>query len=99
MALFDTHVHYNLEPLTSGQPQPFLRLNSDINLDKSWLDHAKTALNAGVEFSLIPGTNLETSQLAVHQVAESRNFIGRIQHRPRQLSTLRLAFIQKNLII
>lgn len=50
MPLFDTHCHYNLEPLTAA-----------------WQNHWQQSRSAGVNKSLVVGTTLATSQLALKQ--------------------------------
>ena len=52
--IFDTHCHYNLEPLS-----------------ENWQTHWQEANQAGVLASLIVGTSLETSQLAVTQATSN----------------------------
>ncbi|KUK79724.1 MAG: YabD [Microgenomates bacterium 39_7] len=63
--IFDTHCHYNLEPLYSGKAQFFSNDQVDELGGRNWNDHWKTAGQNGVVASLVAGTDLKASQLAV----------------------------------
>lgn len=55
MQIFDTHCHYNLEPLFSDNEQQ----------PNKWLDHWQTAQKNGVRKSAVVGTDLSSCQLAL----------------------------------
>jgi len=65
MKIVDTHCHYNLEPLYSGDPSHFSLETGNPLLKMTWQDHWKQAQNHGVVGSVVVGTTLETSQQAV----------------------------------
>ena len=63
--IFDTHCHYNLEPLFSGKEQFFSKKHMDQCIGLGWKDHWQKAQKNGVLASLIAGTDLQSSQLAI----------------------------------
>lgn len=65
MPLFDTHCHYNLEPLTTD-----------------WQNHWQQARAAGVSKSLIVGTTLTTSQLALQQAQKETDLYASLGIHP-----------------
>lgn len=69
MTIIDTHTHYNLEPLFSGQPSHFdiKRMAPLKNL--GWQDHWQQAQQHGIIKSVVVGTQFETCHLAleIHQ--------------------------------
>lgn len=68
MRCFDTHCHYNLEPLYSGEPSHFdLKPDSPL-LQSHWSTHWQTAQEKGVRGGIVVGTDLTSSQkaLAIH---------------------------------
>ncbi len=65
MRCFDTHCHYNLEPLFSGQPSHFRIKPADPILTKNWQRHWETARQKGVLGGLVVGADLESSKRAL----------------------------------
>jgi TatD DNase family protein len=66
MPLFDTHCHYNLEPLYSGDTSdPWLQRFKLPETYPNWQSHWESAKNAGVGKSVVVGTEISTSKLAL----------------------------------
>ncbi len=65
MKIFDTHCHYNLEPLYSGQVGSFSVEQISNTQRTNWQQYWQQAQNSNVTAALIPGTNLKSSQKAV----------------------------------
>lgn len=65
MSIFDTHCHYNLEPLFSGKPWIFSEKQLAPIASMNWQTHWQKAQQAGVIASLVVGAGLESSQKAV----------------------------------
>lgn len=76
MKIFDTHCHYNLEPLYSGQPGYFSNQQLKTIQGMSWKDHWLQAQEKGVVASLVPGTNAKTSQLALEIAQTDSNLLA-----------------------
>ena len=66
MKIIDSHCHYNLEPLYSGRKENEENLQAS---ETTWSSHWQRAQEMGVCGSLIVGTNLHTSQLALEIAA------------------------------
>jgi TatD DNase family protein len=63
--IFDTHCHYNLEPLYSGKAEFFNESKTNEIAQLTWLDHWQQAQEAGVAASLVAGTDLASSKRAI----------------------------------
>lgn len=70
MPIIDTHCHYNLEPLWSGQAAHFKIKEQHPLLFQNWQQHWQNAQKVQVTHSLVVGADLITSQKAV-QIAQS----------------------------
>lgn len=101
MPIFDTHCHYNLEPLYSGQAFCFKVKEEDPVLKMSWQDHWKKAQEKGITKSIVVGPGIKSSQKAI-EIAEAEinlyaavgihperaNKINDIQNALKELATL-----------
>lgn len=72
--LLDTHCHYNLEPLYSGQARFFSDSKTKEIGQLTWHDHWQEAQEAGVKASLVAGTNLSSSKRAI-EVAQQEKML------------------------
>lgn len=74
--IIDTHCHYNLEPLYSAQTPT------------SWQEHWQRAQQSGVVASLIVGTAVATSQLAIELAATDPRLKASIGIHPYRVAEL-----------
>ena len=65
MKIIDTHCHYNLEPLYSGNPFCFKVKDNDPVLKMNWQDHWQNSQNKGIVASIVVGPGLKSSQKAI----------------------------------
>jgi TatD DNase family protein len=70
MPIFDTHCHYNLEPLFS-----------EVN---GWQFHWQNAQSRGVTHSVVVGTSPETSQIALDISAQEKNLYASVGIHPTE---------------
>ena len=83
MPIFDTHCHYNLEPLYSGQPFHFqLKKEDQPLLQQNWQDHWSAAQTASVKWSLIPGAGVTSSQLATKLADQDPHLLASVGIHP-----------------
>ncbi len=97
MEIFDTHCHYNLEPLYSGKPKYFSSKQFKIIQGMTWEDHWQQAQKKGVAASLIPGTNAKTSQRAVQIAQTDSNLFASAALHPSSVIELTQEELNKNL--
>lgn len=90
MPIFDTHCHYNLEPLYSGQALYFKIANDDPILQKNWRDHWLEAQKSDVKKTLIPGAGLSSSQLAVKIASQEENLYASVAIHPLRVKKIEL---------
>lgn len=73
MKIFDTHCHYNLEPLYSGKNQYF----SDQQMKQlgklTWKGHWQKAQQSGISASLVAAADVASSQKAIKIAQEEEN--------------------------
>ena len=98
MQIFDTHCHYNLEPLFSGKKQYFSSEQLKLVSDKKWQDHWDQAKLQGVVATLIPGTSLETSQQAISISQNSPKLFASIGIHPSDGVQLEFPELEKKFI-
>ena len=91
MPIFDTHCHYNLEPLYSGQILNFKIDDKDPILQKNWQDHWLEAQQQGIKKSLIPGAGLKSSQLAVEIAKTDANLYASVAVHPLRAAKIDLS--------
>lgn len=72
--IFDTHCHYNLEPLFSGKERFFSESKIKQISHLNWQDHWQQAQEAGVTANLVAGTDLESSKLAI-EIAQQEKML------------------------
>ncbi|MGD9129561.1 MAG: TatD family hydrolase [Candidatus Woesebacteria bacterium] len=86
MQIIDTHCHYNLEPLYSGQVAHF-KLNPDHALRKmTWQDHWRKAKKKGVVKSIVVGSDLNSSDKALEIASQDKNLYAAIGLHPHEAS-------------
>jgi TatD DNase family protein len=76
--IFDTHCHYNLEPLS-----------------QTWQSHWEEAQSKGVQKSIVVGTSVETSQLAVTLAQREKNLWPSVAIHPIEFNELPVATLDK----
>jgi TatD DNase family protein len=90
MPIFDTHCHYNLEPLYSGQAFCFKIDKNDSLLNKNWQDHWLEAQKNDIKKTLIPGAGLSSSQLAVKIAKQDKNLYASVAVHPLRVEKIQL---------
>ncbi|MBD3250544.1 MAG: hypothetical protein GF381_03185 [Candidatus Pacebacteria bacterium] len=70
--IFDTHCHYNLEPLYSGQPGYFNQSKLGSLAQMNWQDHWQQAQQKGIVAAVVPGTSLELTKKAI-EIAQAQS--------------------------
>jgi TatD DNase family protein len=86
--IFDTHCHYNLEPLYSGQAIYFDIDSDDPILQKKWHDHWHNAQKNGIKKTLIPGAGLGSSRLAVEIAQQEQNLYASVAIHPLRVKKI-----------
>ncbi|HPS40411.1 MAG TPA: TatD family hydrolase [Candidatus Woesebacteria bacterium] len=88
MPIIDTHCHYNLEPLYSGQPFCF-KIKADDPLTKlRWQDHWQAAQKKGVQKSIIVGPGLSSSKKALEIAATDKNLYASVGIHPERTNKI-----------
>jgi len=88
MPIIDTHCHYNLEPLYSGDPFCFkVKDNSQI-LQMSWRDHWQNAQEKGINKSIIVGPGLASSLKAVEIASADKNLYAAVGIHPERANKI-----------
>lgn len=82
MPIIDTHCHYNMEPLYSGQPFIFKLPDDDPLLTMSWQEHWQQAQAKGVIGSVVVGTMIATSDKAIAIADQDPNLLAAIGVHP-----------------
>lgn len=82
MRIIDTHCHYNMEPLFSGQPHIFDFKKNDPLLTMTWRDHWQQAQEHSIVGSVVVGTMIETSQRALDIAATDQNLLAAVGVHP-----------------
>lgn len=85
MPIIDTHCHYNLEPLYSGQASHFKIKDQDSILTQNWQNHWQKAQETGVEKSIIVGPSLAYSQKAIEIAKQDENLYATIGIHPEEI--------------
>ena len=86
LKIFDTHCHYNLEPLYSGKNGYFRQEQLKEVEEMTWQDHWQQAQAEGVKASLIAGACLESSKLAIKQASQEPNLFASVGLNPADFS-------------
>lgn len=86
--LIDTHVHYNLEPLfsnnTEKKVQVVFKEKDDKDVSETWRKHWRKAQKAGVNKSIVIGTNVVTSHVAIMVAEKEKNVFSSIGIHPTE---------------
>lgn len=90
MPIFDTHCHYNLEPLYSGQATYFKIKDDDPILQENWQSHWLEAQKNEVKKTLIPGAGLTSSQLATSIANQDKNLYASVAIHPLRVEKIKL---------
>lgn len=88
MPIIDTHCHYNLEPLYSGDPFCFDVKEGDKVLQMKWQDHLQNAQENGVNKSIIVGPGLKSSQKAIEIAATDENLFASVGIHPERANKI-----------
>lgn len=88
MQIIDTHCHYNLEPLYSGNPFCFKIKENDLILNMKWQDHWQNAQKNGVNKSIIVGPGLTSSQKAVEIASTDDNLYAAVGIHPERANKI-----------
>lgn len=88
MQIIDTHCHYNLEPLYSGDPFCFKIKEDSQILKMKWQDHWQNAQKAGVSKSIIVGPGLSSSQKAVEIASADENLYAAVGIHPERANKI-----------
>ncbi len=88
MPIIDTHCHYNLEPLYSGQVSHFKIHNQDPILTQNWQDHWQKAQETGIKKSIIVGPSLAHSQKAIEIAKQDENLYAVIGIHPEEINNV-----------
>jgi TatD DNase family protein len=88
--IFDTHCHYNLEPLYSGQPLYFKIDDKNPILRQNWQDHWLAAQKNDIKKTLIPGAGLSSSRLAVKIAKQEDNLYASVAVHPLRVEKIEL---------
>lgn len=85
MKIIDSHCHYNLEPLYSGRKEDEENQQAS---ETTWSSHWQRAQEMGVCGSLVVGTNLHTSQLALEIAATEPQLLAAVGIHPSEAVSL-----------
>ena len=83
--IFDTHCHYNLEPLYAGKTRFFSKKQLEQVSGSGWIDHWHRAQQQGVIASLVAGTSLKSSQRAIEIAQTETNLIASVAIHPEEI--------------
>ena len=95
MKVIDTHCHYNLEPLYSGQKSHFSIKDENPLLTMNWKDHWKNAVEKGVAGGVVVGSNIETSLSGLEVAKQESKIIAAIGIHPHHANDLSLEEYRK----
>lgn len=82
--IFDTHCHYNLEPLYSGKKSHFRLKDDSMLLTKNWQDHWQKAQEHGVTQAIVVGTTIESSKVALEIAQQDENLYASVGIHPTE---------------
>jgi TatD DNase family protein len=93
MKLIDTHLHYNLEPLLSGQVDDFFgkKKNAALVAKKTWQDHWQEAKKQGLILSLVVGANEASSQKALEMAQQTQGLFAAVGIHPEEAEEISLS--------
>lgn len=88
MPIIDTHCHYNLEPLYSGQSFCFKIKEDDLILKQNWRKHWQKAQEKGVVKSIVVGPGIKSSQKAIEIAEADKNLYAGIGVHPERANKI-----------
>jgi len=88
MPIIDTHCHYNLEPLYSGQVVGFKIKDEASILKKDWHDHWKKSEENGIEKSIVVGPDVKSSQKAIEIAETAENLYAAVGIHPENIDKI-----------
>lgn len=88
MLIIDTHCHYNLEPLYSGQAFCFKIKDEDPILTKNWHDHWQKAQEKDIIKSIVVGPGIKSSQKAIEIAEAEKNLYAGIGIHPERANKI-----------
>ncbi len=80
--IFDTHCHYNLEPIYSGKAEFFKPELVESIKTLNWQDHWQQAKQEGIKASLVAGADLTSSQRAIQIASQESNLFASVGINP-----------------
>lgn len=95
MQIFDTHCHYNLEPLYSGKAGFFSKDQVQAIKQKNWQIHWQQAQKQGAAGALIPGASLKNSKKAIKIASKEKNLFASTAIHPGEIAKFNPADINK----
>lgn len=97
MPLFDTHSHYNLEPLFSGQQTDLTQTKNALPQSLHWQKHWQNAQLHHIQASIIVGADLASSQTAMSIANQTPNLFAAIGLHPEEAEKFDTASLQQQL--
>lgn len=88
MKIIDTHCHYNLEPLYSGNPFCFKVKENDPVLEMKWQDHWQNSQKNNIVASIVVGPGLKSSQKAINIANTNPNLFAAIGIHPERANKI-----------
>ncbi len=88
MPIIDTHCHYNLEPLYSGQASHFKIKDQDLILKQNWQQHWQKAQACDVKKSIIVGPSLNYSQKAIEIAEQEQDLYAAVGIHPEEIDQI-----------
>lgn len=92
----DTHCHYNLEPLFSGQTSHFSLKTDDPILHANWQTHWQAASAKGVIGGIVVGADLESSKRAITINQQQARILPSVGIHPGVISEITAQFVTDN---
>ena len=88
MKIIDTHCHYNLEPLYSGNSFCFKVKENDPVLKMSWQNHWQNSKNNGIVASIVVGPGLKSSKKAIEIAGTDPHLFAAIGIHPERANKI-----------
>lgn len=88
MSIIDTHCHYNLEPLYSGQAFCFKIKEKDPVLKMCWQNHWQKAQREGIVKSIVVGPGIKSSQKAIEIAEAATNLYAAVGIHPERANKI-----------
>lgn len=88
MLIFDTHCHYNLEPLYSGQAFCFKVKEKDPILQMHWQNHWQKSKKEGIAKSIVVGPGIKSSKKAIEIAEAETNLYAAVGIHPERANKI-----------